>query len=57
MTLSDEKHAEFSKAAEPLMAWLRDNAHPHVVVVVTADSAELFEGVARHISPDVTSEK
>jgi hypothetical protein len=39
------------------MAWLRDNAHPHVVVVVTADSAELFEGVARHISPDVTSEK
>jgi hypothetical protein len=57
MTMSDEKYAEFSKAAEPLMTWLRDNAHPHVVAIVAADSAELFEGVARHISPDVTSEK
>lgn len=58
MTLSREEYEEFSKAAEPLMAWLRATQNPHAVAIVASDSAEVFEGVARHAAPvSATPEK
>jgi ABC-type phosphate/phosphonate transport system substrate-binding protein len=47
MILDKEKLDELEKASEPLVKFLCENAHPHVVVIVTPDGAELVEGVAR----------
>ena len=50
--MNDKEHEarrdSFIKAAEPLMEWLSDNAHPHSHVVVTSIVAELSEGVLAH---------
>lgn len=45
MTLTMEQMKSFEDAAKPMIKWLNDNCHPHVEVVVTTNSAELFEGV------------
>lgn len=39
------KQQEFTELARPLMKWLCDNYHPHVIVTVTPTSAELSEGI------------
>ncbi len=38
------KKEGFLEAAKPLIKWLNENCHPHVVVHVYGDGAELFEG-------------
>jgi hypothetical protein len=43
--MSNEKREEFKEAAKPLMKFLNENCHPHIIVIVDCDSAELLEGV------------
>ena len=43
--ITNEKQSEFETAAIPLIKWLNENCHPHVVVIVETDGAQLFEGV------------
>ena len=50
MVLSDEQRKSFEAAAEPLMAWLSDNCHPHTAVIVDYGRAELVEGIAVHVT-------
>jgi hypothetical protein len=47
MVLKEEKIEELKLAAEPLVKWLNENCHPHVVVIVDSGGAELLEGVAK----------
>jgi hypothetical protein len=48
MILAAKEQQAFAVAAQPLIKWLNENAHPHVKVLVTPTSAELLEGVAVH---------
>lgn len=46
MTFSKEQVSEFEALSRPLIKFLNDNCHPHVTVILTADSSEICEGVA-----------
>lgn len=35
---------DFSKAAQPLIDYLKTNHHPYMIVIVTGEKAELLEG-------------
>lgn len=39
------KRDEFERIAREMMRWLAENQHPHTHVVITANTAELSEGV------------
>lgn len=40
----ENKKALFEQVTKPLIKYLAENHHPHVVVVVDSTHAELFEG-------------
>jgi hypothetical protein len=46
MKLNDEQRIAFSDAADPLIKWLNENCHPHVVAIVDQGGAQLYEGLA-----------
>lgn len=46
MILNSKQVQELEEAAKPLAAFLRENCHPHMTVIVTGESAELVEGLA-----------
>ena len=46
MKLTEEQRESLEVAAKPLMAWLLANCHPHTLVIVENDRAELLEGLA-----------
>lgn len=48
MKAEDPKRKTFIEAAEPLIKWLAENVHPHHLVVVTSNSAELLQGEVAH---------
>ena len=37
---------DFNDAVIPVHNWLRENGHPHMIVVVDLEGAQAFEGVA-----------
>lgn len=43
--MTDIQKAEFEKLARAMMKWLAENQHPHTHIVITANTAELSEGV------------
>lgn len=43
--MADTQRAEFEKLARAMMKWLAENQHPHTHIVITANTAELSEGV------------
>lgn len=45
MILTEEKRIEFLEAAKPLIKFINENCHPHVIVNVHQTGAELLEGV------------
>ena len=45
MILNQEQITEFREAAKPLVEWLNENCHPHVIVIVDPGRAMLTEGV------------
>lgn len=47
MILSKEQIAALNEAAKPLVKFLNDNFHPHVMVIVEPDGAEILEASAR----------
>lgn len=46
MIISKEQQEELKEAAKPLVKFLCDNFHPHVMVVVEPHNIELLEGVS-----------
>lgn len=46
MKLTEEQCRALEDAAKPLVAWLNNNCHPHVKVIVETNGCELVEGVA-----------
>ena len=45
MILNKQQQKEFEAAARPLVKWLNENCHPHVVAIVEPGRVELVEGV------------
>jgi hypothetical protein len=43
--MTEEQKKSFEDAVKPLMKWMNENIHPHAVVVVNHDSAEILEGL------------
>ena len=43
--MTNQDQEDFKVAARPLMEWMRINWHPHTVCIVTAETAELMEGL------------
>jgi len=41
--ISEEKRAEFTRLARPLMAWLRDNCNPHMTVEMDSETTTIKE--------------
>lgn len=41
--MTKEQIEEFEKTAKPMVKWLNENMHPHVMVVITPVGAELLE--------------
>jgi len=52
MIFNENQIKEFEAAARPLIKFLNNNCHPHVVVIVDCTSAQLFEGVNRCYTED-----
>lgn len=46
MILTNEQREQLREAAKPLVKFLCENFHPHVLVVVDPTRVELVEGVA-----------
>ena len=43
MILGQDQRAKFEALCRPLMKFLNDNFHPHVMVIVTQTNAEILE--------------
>jgi hypothetical protein len=46
MIITKEQQAAFADAAAPMIKWLNENCHPHVVVHIETNGAQLYEGIA-----------
>lgn len=57
MVITDNQMDDLLEAARPLMKWLEKDGHPHNMVLVTAVSAEFFEGLARVKRDDQETEE
>jgi len=46
MSLNDEQQKEFKKVVRPMIDFLNNhNLHPHMKIIITNSSAELYEGI------------
>ena len=45
MILNEQQRIEFEKVSRPLIKWLNENCHPHVIALIEPGRAELTEGV------------
>lgn len=45
MSERDKKTQEFQELVRPLVKWLNENYHPHVVVYIEPTGAQLYEGI------------
>ncbi len=52
MILNELQRIEFEKAARPLIKWLNENCHPHVVALIESGRAELTESVYSVLNND-----
>ena len=52
MILTEKETKEFEEAARPLIKFLNDRSHPHVIAVVDCTSAGLHEGIVRIVTYD-----
>jgi hypothetical protein len=43
--LTEQQRHDFEMAARPLIKWLNENCHPHVVAIVDPGFAALNEGI------------
>ena len=41
--MSEEQLNEFKELAKPLVKFLNENFHPHVVAIIAPDRADLYE--------------
>ena len=46
MLLTEKQIQELKISALPLMQWLEQNCHPHVIAIVDSEKAEVLEGLA-----------
>ena len=45
MILTEEEMAEFEELSRPLIEWLNETCHPHVIVQIEPGRTSLSEGV------------
>ena len=52
MIFTNEQQKEFEAITRPVIKFLNDNCHPHVLVIITPTSAELVSGVCAYQTDD-----
>lgn len=45
MILTKDQQSELLEASKPLIKWLNDNCHPHVIALVDTGSVQITEGI------------
>jgi hypothetical protein len=58
--MNEEKLAELQRLLAMVIEWLRQNAHPHVKIIVDSECSEVVEGLAvihRKRHPDCPAEE
>lgn len=45
MKTEELKNTRFDELARPLIEYMKNNHHPHTVMIVDNKSAEIFEGI------------
>ena len=46
--MTREQIESMIEAAEPLIKWLNEEGHPHMVCIVETTGCEVYEGLASH---------
>jgi len=46
MNITKDQGDELLEVSKPLIKWLNENCHPHVIALVEPDRVELVEGLA-----------
>lgn len=54
---SKSKEICFQEAAKPLMDYLKQNYHPHMTVIVTAENSEMVGGLMSYTRPELLLNK
>lgn len=52
MILTEKQQGELLKVSKPLIKWLNDNCHPHVIALVEPGRVELTEGVCMQLTDE-----
>ena len=52
MILNEDQQKEFEEKTRPVIEFLNNSCHPHTHVVISADHAELSEGVYAYPTED-----
>ena len=50
--MTEQQKQEFEMRTRPVIKWLNDNCHPHVMVVIDPTSAVLSEGTIAYTTED-----
>jgi len=45
MILNKQQRIEFEEASRPLIKWLNENCHPHVIAIIEPNRAQLTESI------------
>ena len=52
MIFTKEQTKKFEEASRPLIKFLNDNCHPHVIVTIDCQQSELSEGICSFTTDD-----
>ena len=52
MILSKDQKKSLEEATKPLIKWLNDNCHPHVVVITDCVRSGLYEGINSFVTEE-----
>ena len=54
--MTEEQGKEFEAITRPVIAWLNNNCHPHVPVLIDPTSAVLYEGTIGYTTEAYTKD-
>jgi hypothetical protein len=50
--MTDPQRKEFEALTRPVIEWINNNFHPHIMVVIDTTHAELLEGLGAYMTYD-----
>ena len=50
--LTQEQTENLNESLKPVMKWLKENTHPHYIIIIDSEKAELVEGIISIVNPN-----